>query len=521
MTAGQQQSAIEVVQDLMHRTWVTDLFGEVGARQSASAGYLEQLRPLDAASHAFWPFQAPPFPIVAAEASGSRLTDLDGNTYLDCHMGYGAQALHGHNPEPVVSFVRDRLGRGTGNGYTNTLELELARLLRELLPQHEKFAFQHSGTGATQSAIRLCRAHTGRRMVAKFEGTLHGSHDLAVHNTAPWYHGHPMVPFPEIGKDGVPLVSAFTGVVPAEPRDLLILPNDTAAALELLERHAGELACVLAEPAASSFPFEQTTIPMIREVALAARRLGVPFILDEVLTGFRAGIGGVSARDDIPADLITYGKVISGLGLPLSAIGGRADILDHTQTSGQAWTDFGRKTALQGSHTSNYLSLAASFATLSLLRDKGPGYYDGVRARVERIQSRLAAFRAEHGIPLRMVGFADYIGCFQFLPEDTYTDYRAYSRALNPATFLLTLLLRRRDVYTLGMPMFFAGGAHDDADADRLIEAVTASTLEMRANGFPFDLAWPDQPAWGGNGAGGWSGDTSGTWSEADRNTWS
>ncbi|MFI7660049.1 aminotransferase class III-fold pyridoxal phosphate-dependent enzyme [Micromonospora parva] len=507
----QERGAIEVIQDLMQQKWVYELFGEIGARQGASAAHVEQLRAVDAAAHVFWPFQAPPFPIIAATASGSTLTDIDGNDYLDCHMGYGAQALHGHNPAPVVDFVRERLGKGTGNGYTNALELELATLLREILPHNEKFAFQHSGTGATQSAIRLCRAFTGRRMVAKFEGTLHGSHDLAVHNTAPWYHGHPAVPFPEIGKDGIPLVSAFAGVTPAEPRDLLILPNDTALAVELIERHAGELACILAEPAASSFPFEETTIPMIREVAVAARRLGVPFILDEVLTGFRSGLGGAAQKFDIPTDLVTYGKVISGLGLPLSAIGGRADILDISQTSGQSWTDFGQKTGLQGSHTGNYLSVAASLATLQLLRDKGPAYYTDLSARIDRVQARLAAFRAAEGIPLRMVGFGDYIGCFQFLPEDSYTDYRVYSRALNPATFILTLLLRKRGIYTLGMPMFFAGGAHSDADVDRLTEAVLESTLELRANDFPFDLAWPATSQWGsgsaewGSGSSDWS----------------
>jgi glutamate-1-semialdehyde aminotransferase len=502
---GEQRSVTDVLQELMQQKWVTDLFAEVGQRQQESAGYIGKLRAVDSGSHAFWPFQAPPLPIVAAEATGSRVTDLDGNTYLDCHLGYGAQALHGHNPEPVVAFVRENLGRGPGNGYTHPMELQLADLLKELLPHCEKFAFQHSGTGATQSAIRLCRAFTGRRMLAKFEGTLHGSHDLAVHNTAPWYHGHPAVPFPEIGADGIPLTPAFAGVPTADPRDLLILPNDADAAIALLERHAGEIAGVLAEPAASSFPFEDTTIPMIRQVALAAQRLKVPFILDEVLTGFRNGIGGAAARYDIPADLYTYGKVISGLGLPLSAIGGRADILDLTQTSGQAWTDFGRKTGLQGSHTSNFLSVCASYASLSLQRDKGPAYYDDLRGRVASAQEQLAAFRVEHDIPLRLVGFGDFIGCFQFLPADSYTDYRAYSKALNPATFLLTLMMRRRGIYMLGMPMFFAGGAHDKADFDQLVSSVTESALEMKRNGFPFDLAWPDQPAWSAEAAAEWS----------------
>jgi glutamate-1-semialdehyde aminotransferase len=494
----------------MQQGWVTDLFRELGTRQAKSTQLIDQLRTVDAGAHVFWPFQAVPFPILVKEASGCRITDADDNTYLDCHMSYSAQALHGHNPAPVVDYVKERLGKGTGNGYTNPLELELAQLLKGMLPHCEKFVFHHSGGDATHSAIRFSRAFTKRRKVAKFEGALHGSHDLAVQNTAFWYHGQPAMPFPKLGPDGVGLQSAFAGVS-VRPEDLLILPNDTAAAIELIERHADELACVLVEPAASSFPFEDVTIPMIREVGLAARRRGVLFILDEVLTGFRSGIGGVAQRYDITADLYTYGKVISGLGIPLSAIGGRADILDATQTSGQSWTDYGQKTAVQSSHTSNYLALAASFATLSLQRDKGDQYYVDLRSRIASVQDRLAAFRAEHDIPLRLIGFADFIGCFQFLPKDTYTDYREFARAMNPALFLLTLLLRKRNVFTLGAPMFFAGGAHSQSDVDQLITAVTDSALEMKRNGFPFDLHWPETPAWSGDSS--WSGSGDSSWS--------
>jgi glutamate-1-semialdehyde 2,1-aminomutase len=363
-------------------------------------------------------------------------------------------------------------------------------LLQELLPHCEKFAFFNSGTDATAAAIRVARAHTGNRLVARVEGSLHGIHDLAAHNTAFWYHGNPVLPFPGQQQDGsVPLVPALAGVPTADPADLLILPHNDGRACELIERHRHELACVIAEPVGSAFPFEDQAIPFTRQLAQTCRDFRVPFILDEVLTGFRCGISGAAVAHGIPADLYTYGKVLTGLGLPLSALGGRADMLDVAQTSGIAMTDFGSKSCLNTTHMGNYLSLCASLATLTLLKDAGADYYTQTRAKVARLRDGLAALRAEHGIPVRLVGFADFIGAVGFLPDRQFRDYRDFAGAINPiGLFLLTLLMRRHGVYAFSMPMVFTGGAHTDEDIDTVLSAITESALEMQRAGFPFIL---------------------------------
>jgi glutamate-1-semialdehyde 2,1-aminomutase len=489
MTTLDPDSVQDLVADLITQQWVIDLFTDLGERQRQSIAVSGQVRERSASNHVFWPFHAPQFPLVVAEASGARIVDIDGNSYLDSHLGFGAQALFGHNPPQVVSFIRDQLGRTTGNGYLSLIELQLVDLLAEFVPHVEKFAFLNSGTDATGAAIRLARAHTKRRMVAKFEGALHGVHDLAAHNTAFWYHGHPVQPFPAIGDNGVEPLPALTGVHPADPSELLVLPNDTAAALALIERHRGELACVIGEAVSSSFPFAEHTAPMIRQVATRCHELRVPFVLDEVLTGFRYGPGGAASHFGIPADLYCYGKVVTGLGLPLSILGGRRELLDHMQTSGLPLTDLGRKTVVQTTHAGNHLSLAASFASLSALHDAGDAYYERTRAKVAGLQLRLESFRAETGIPLRLMGFGDFIGSFGFIAEDSYSDYRQFAAAVNPiGLFLLTLLLRRRGVYTLSLPMFFTGDAHTDSDLDELYTAVTESALELDKHGFPFLL---------------------------------
>jgi glutamate-1-semialdehyde 2,1-aminomutase len=182
--------------------------------------------------------------------------------------------------------------------------------------------------------------------------------------------------------------------------------------------------------------------------------------------------------------------VVTGLGLPLSVVGGRADLLDHTQTSGLPLTDLGRKTSVQTTHAGNHLSMAASYASLSLLHEAGEAYYERTRSKVNSIQSRLADFRSETGIPLRLFGFGDFIGSFGFAAADTYSGYREFAHAINPlGLFLLTLLLRRRGIYTLSMPMLFTGDAHSQDDVDEIYTAVTESALELDKHGFPFVLS--------------------------------
>jgi glutamate-1-semialdehyde 2,1-aminomutase len=475
--------------DLLRDPWVADTYRELAARRDRSNQLVTALRAVDATSPIFWPFHAPPAPPCVAEAYGSRFLDVDGNEYLDCHLGWGAQALHGHNPEPVVRAVREALGRSTGNGYFNAIELEHARFLRELLPHCEKFGFFHSGTDATFAAIRLARAATGRRLVAKVEGGLHGIHDLAMQNTAFWYHGYPQVPYPPSESTGVQPTSALRGVASAEADDLLVLPHNSDDAFALVEQHRHELACIIAEPVSSSFPFEEQSVPFVRRLALTAQSLGIPFVLDEVLTGFRSGISGMAARYDIPADMITYGKVISALGLPLSALGGSARFLDLAQTTGMSMTDWGRRTCVNTTHMSNHLALCASHATLQLLRDKGEQYYRDTRARVGWLRGQLDAFRREHGVPIMLTGFGDFMGAFTISDRIDPRNTREFAASVNTtAMYILTLMLRKRGVFTFSMPMLFTGGAHSQSDIEFLYQQVADSLLEMKRHNVPFSL---------------------------------
>ena len=232
--------------------------------------------------------------------------------------------------------------------------------------------------------------------------------------------------------------------------------------------------------------------PYLRLLSERCQRLGLRFILDEVQTGFRWGPGGVSLTENIHADLRVYGKVLSGLGVPLSAVGGPLDILETARTSGLNLLDFGQKTTFMSTHMGNHLALLASHASLSFLRDKGEAYYTRTRTRLTRMRERIAALRRDEGIPLQLVGYGDFIGTFLFVDQhEKAQNARHLAECANPAaTLLLALVLRRRGLYTYSWPFLFLGDAYSDDDIDRIGEEVVAAAIELRDAGIPLTVPW-------------------------------
>ena len=275
----------------MANPYSLQLAAELAAAQPASMDAVEQLKRRSVSSPALWPFHAVPMPVAVKEAQGSRLIDLDGREYLDTFLGFGTQALHGHNPPEVVAALKSALGRTVGNGYFHPVELELVDRMRRFTGL-ESFAFLHSGTDATAAAIRLCRAHTGRRTIVKFESAVHGTHDWGVQSSVALMHGHPVTPWPARTEQGVEPVSFATGVGRVE--DLLILPHLDAEALDLLEQNKDSIAAVIMESCNISFPYADKCVPFVKRVSERCQALGIPFVLDEVQTGFRWGPGGTA-----------------------------------------------------------------------------------------------------------------------------------------------------------------------------------------------------------------------------------
>ena len=474
--------------DAVQHPWLVELTADLDRRRPRSMELIGQLRERSYASPILWPFHAVAQPVALTEASGSRVLDADGHEYLDMFLGFGTQALHGHNHPSVVERVRSELGRTVGNANFHPVEIELIDLLRQFTG-HDGFSFFHTGTEATAAAVRLCRAHSGRRIVVKFESAVHGTHDWGVQSSVALMHGHPLIPWPQRTEKKVEAQPFVKGVAPSGD-DILILAHLSERALDMLDLYRDEIACVIMESTNIAFPYADRCIPFVKQVAERARSLGLLFVLDEVQTGFRWGLGGVNVTHGINADLCTYGKVLSGLGIPLSAVGGRADVLSHGQTSGLNITDFGQKTTFMTTHQGNHLALLASLATLSAHGAK-EGYYDRVRARVAALQAKMAQLRAE-GIPLHLAGYGDFIGTFLFVDRpERARDGRELAELANPAaTLALALALRREGIYTYSWPFVFMGDAYSDEDVDRIGDTVMAVAREMRDAGYPLHLPW-------------------------------
>lgn len=299
-------------------------------------------------------------PIFFKAATGARLTDIDGNTYLDYIGSWGPMIL-GHRHPRVMAAIERTLATGTSYGAPTEAESGLAELIIAAVPSIEKVRMVSSGTEAAMSAVRLARGFTGRDRIVKFAGN---------------YHGHVDSLLVAAGSSAATLgVPNSPGITAGTAQDTIVLDYNEPEQLEDVFRSRGDtIAAVLLEPVVGNMGLVVPT----REFLETARRLttkhGALLVFDEVMTGFRLAYGGAQERLGITPDLTTLGKIVGG-GLPLGAYGGRADVMDHVLPAGKVFQ--------AGTLSGNPLAVAAGTATLEELRDRPP------YAQLERQGARL------------------------------------------------------------------------------------------------------------------------------------
>lgn len=287
-------------------------------------------------------------PFFVEEANGCRIRDVDGNELID-YVGTWGPAILGHAHPKIIAAVQAAAVRGTSFGVPNPGEVTLAKLVKTHVPSVEKIRFCNSGTEACMSAIRLARGFTRRDKIIKFDGC---------------YHGHADSLLVKAGSGALTLGNPDSAGVPADlARHTLVLPfNDFDAVRSAFALHGKDLAGLIVEGVPANAGLYLPKPGFLELLQTLCREHGAMFIYDEVMTGFRLGMGGAQSIYGLHPDLSCFGKIIGG-GLPVGAFGGRADIMDHLTPLGPVYQ--------AGTLSGNPLAMAAGIAALQELATSG------------------------------------------------------------------------------------------------------------------------------------------------------
>ncbi len=409
----------------------------------------------------------PPHPLYVREARGPRLRDVDGHEYIDCRLGFGPVIL-GHAPEAVTAAVTRVLVGGTVYALPHAAEAELAERIVAAVPGAEMTTFCSSGSEATLHALRLARAYTGRRKIAKFEGGYHGVHDAVMVSVQhrPAAAGPVEAPRGTVESPGIPEEAVANTVV---------LPFNHPAALDLVAAHAPELAAVIVEPVQGSAGSIPATPAFLEGLRAVTARHGIVLIFDEVITGFRLALGGAQEHYGIRADLATFGKIAGG-GFPLGALAGPRELLrlfsvPDARSAGRAAVAYG------GTFNGNPASVAAANATLDFLAEHR-SVYGEMNARGDRIRREVAGRAAARQVPLAACGLGSLFA-FRFVdhPVASVRDVASEDPALPEALYLMLLA---EGVLTHPRHSFLST-AHGDAEVAALVDAYDRALSEMLA----------------------------------------
>jgi glutamate-1-semialdehyde 2,1-aminomutase len=291
-----------------------------------------------------------PFPIMFRNGEGPRVRDVDGNSYIDYLMSYGALIL-GHRHPKVIAEIQRQLQEGTMFGTTTELEIEVAKLVSSAVPNAELVTFANTGTEAAMEAIRIARAATGKDKIIKFEGHYHGHSDYVLFSVD--------APRAVSGLEATPTrLPYFPGIPDEVSKTVIVAPWNNPTSLErILKRHSSDVAAVITEPVMANqgvIPPEPDYLKQLRELTV---KYDVLLIFDEVLTGFRIAKGGAQELYGVKPDIACLAKAIGG-GAPVAAVVGKRDVMGMI---GPGRIGFG------GTYNANPLSLAASKATLQTL----------------------------------------------------------------------------------------------------------------------------------------------------------
>jgi len=394
------------------------------------------------------------YPIVAASSLGSKMTDVDGNEYVDLTMGFGVNLL-GHRPEIVTAAIHKQLEKGYQLGPQTYLAGEVATRISALTGM-DRVSFHNSGTEAVMSAMRLARTTTGKKKIAIFLGSYHGYFDGTLAMVEDIEHDH----------NGIPIAP---GVIPNMVADVLVFDYLNPNVVEQIRAHAHELAAVLVEPIQSRRPGYQPKA-LLQELRAMTEQEKIILIFDEMITGFRIHPGGVQAHFGIRADMATYGKIAGG-GMPIGIIAGKDWCMQAFD--GGLWNykddsyPKAETTFLAGTFCKHPLSMVASLAVLGELERQGPALQEKLNARTSRLISNITRLFDENQVPIKVNNFGSLF---------------YFSISGNMDLFFYHLL--EKGVYIWEGKTCFLSAAHTDEDVDFIEKCFRDSVTELQQAGF-------------------------------------
>ncbi|MGG1243184.1 amino acid adenylation domain-containing protein [Bacillus cabrialesii] len=456
------------------RQYLADFIGKYAEKTKGSKQYTDKTRFAHANNRNLSSFRSYwkeiVYPIIAERSDGSKMWDIDGNEYIDITMGFGVN-LFGHHPSFITQVIDDSIRSSLPPlGPMSDVAGEVADRIRACTGV-ERVAFYNSGTEAVMVALRLARAATGRKKVVAFSGSYHGTFDgvLGVAST----------------KGGAASANPLApGILQSFMDDLIILHYNNPNSLDVIRSLGDELAAVLVEPVQSRRPDLQPEA-FLKELRAITQQSGTALIMDEIITGFRIGLGGAQEWFGIQADLVTYGKIIGG-GQPLGIVAGKAEFMNAID--GGTWQygddsypqDEAKRTFVAGTFNTHPLTMRMSLAVLRHLQTEGEHLYEQLNQKTASLVDQLNRYFEQSQVPIRMVQFGSLFRFVSSLDNDLFFYHLNY-----------------KGVYVWEGRNCFLSTAHSADDIEHIIQAVKDTVKDLRRGGFIPE--GPDSPDDGGH----------------------
>lgn len=396
-------------------------------------------------------------PVFFERAKGAMLYDADGNEYIDYVGSWGPMIL-GHAWDPVIEAVKKAAEKSTSFGAPTEVEIELAELIKEMVPGLDKVRMVNSGTEACMSAIRVARGFTGRDKIIKFEGNYHGHGDsfLIKAGSGAMTFGTPSSP----------------GVTKGTAKDTLTANyNDLEDVKRLFEENKGEVAALILEPIAGNMGCVPPNPGFLEGLRELCTKEGTVLIFDEVMCGFRVAPGGAQELYGVQADLVTYGKII-GAGLPVGAYGGKEEIMNVVSPVGPVYQ--------AGTLSGNPLAMNAGLALLSELHNNRT-IYDDLEQKTAHLEEWLHRVFKHHEITHTFNRVGSMLGIF--FCEDNVTDFESCSKTDVEVFGRFFHGMLKRGVYLppSAYESLFLSNALTQDHIDQTVEAAEETAEELAA----------------------------------------